>query len=121
MNRSDCLKLLALATSVCAFPAISIARTNRRIAIYDGRFAEARAFARTMGQAHDCRHDAASLWFGQFSGKLDPGAALIGLTSAADAMVLADCARREGLVFAHAHRSGHGGQLIGWTISRRAL
>jgi len=119
MNRRDSLKLLTLAASAGAFPGIALAHGARPIAIYDGRFAEGRAFARTIFRAHDCRHDAAALWFAHFAGKTRPDMVIVGLTSAADALVLADCARREGLGFRQDRTNRRHGPLVAWTIQAK--
>lgn len=121
MNRRDGLKLMALFAATGALPALVTIRGANPIAIYDGRFAEARAFARKAQRAYDCRQDAAGLWFSRFAGRGGHDGQIIGLTSAADAMVLADCARREGLRFATLRLPRPGETLIAWTIARRGL
>ncbi len=124
MNRRECLTALALTASAGAIPLISLACTGgaggETLAVYDGRFAEARAFARPMDHAYDCRHDAAGLWFGQLAHRRHPGVRIIGLTTGADAMVLADCARRAGQAFRSGAASGDG-RLIAWTIAGRCI
>lgn len=118
MNRRESLKFLALATSAAAWPTLAIARDRNRIAIYDGRFPEGRAFGRGAARAYDCQVDAARLWFDRFAGRSGCNNTVVGLTGAADAMVLADCARREGLAFTRIEPAGKVGRLVAWTIAR---
>ena len=84
--------------------------------VFDGRFAAARAFAAGHSAVHDCQADAAATWFEDLWPGYRQGMAIVGVTTAADALILADCARREGLactVDRTAHRLDG---LVSWTI-----
>lgn len=118
MNRRDSLKFLTAAGMISASAPLAGAIGAPSMVIYDGRFAAARSFAHQATHAYDCRIDAASLWYREFAGRADRHA-IHGLTSAADALVLADCARREGLQFREAPSPGPNGMLVAWTITPR--
>ena len=78
--------------------------------------AAARAFAAGHSAVHDCQADAAATWFEDLWPGYRQGMAIVGVTTAADALILADCARREGLactVDRTAHRLDG---LVSWTI-----
>jgi hypothetical protein len=74
-------------------------------------------FARDAHVAFDCQADAAALWFAHFAGRAERAAGLAGLTSGADVLVLADCARREGLGFTQLGRPTPRSGLVAWQIS----
>lgn len=116
MIRRDILRLGALAAGLLAWPVLAQGSPHARALIYDGRFAEARAFARGAAQAHDCQCDAAALWFRAFAGNAAGFAGIDGLTSAADALILSDCARRDGLRLDRLGTTG--AQLVAWRIEK---
>lgn len=119
MTRRDSLKILALAAGAGALPGLALLKRPAGVAVYDGRYAEARAFARTAQQAHDCQADPASVWFAHFAAPGLTIAEIAGLTTAADAMILADCARREGYAFEAVQPSPGKSALVAWTITRK--
>ena len=116
MNRRDSIKLAALGAGVLAVPGAAFAAQPAPPLIYDSRFAAARAFAHGA-LAHDCADDAAILWFARFSGRQLPSGGLAGFTTMADALVLGDCARREGLRWALADSAADPSGLVHWRIT----
>ena len=121
MNRRDSLKFLTMTGVIGMSTPVAGAIGGISVAVYDGRFAEARAFARAATHAFDCRVDAASLWYRAFADRAERRLTIHGLTSAADALVFADCARREGLQIRMAQPSGSGAMLVAWTIAPRGF
>ena len=121
MNRRDSLKFLTVTGVIGMSVPVAGAIGGMSVAVYDGRFAEARAFARAATRAFDCGADAASLWYREFAVRADRRLTIHGLTSAADALILADCARREGLTFRAAHPPASGAMLVAWTIAPRGF
>lgn len=121
MNRRDSLKLMVVGTTVAAWPALALERRAAPVLIYDGRFAPARAFAAGAARAFDCQFDAALLWYHSFAGEISGFTAIHGLTTQADAMVLADCARRSGLHFAQGQGHDPSSHLISWWISSESI
>jgi hypothetical protein len=119
VNRRDGLKLLIAAPVGGSLLSANGADAIPE-AIYDGRFAEARALARRSLVSHDCQRDAAGLWYARFAARTDRSRPLRGLTTQADAMVLADCARREGLLFAQLEPARSDG-LVAWVIARKGF
>jgi hypothetical protein len=85
--------------------------------VYDGRFRASRDFAKQAAEAFDCGPDAARLWFARLAREPSGSNAIFGLTTPADAMVLADCARRDGRRFTTVAAPAHNDQLVEWTIS----
>ena len=73
--------------------------TAPAIAVFDSRFAAARRFAIPYAHRRDCAQDSARLWHAALAADVEAGCRLEGLTMAADAAILADYARREGLRF----------------------
>lgn len=119
MIRRDSLKLLSLgigASGATLWPMSALAGVGDVRAVFDGRFAMARAFASGYFNAYDCQLDAAALWFGSLLPQHRAGMAIVGLTSPADAMILADCARREGLTFTSHTPATEPRDLIAWDI-----
>lgn len=119
MIRRDGLKLLAasaVGTGVALWSGPVLAARAETRAVFDGRFTFARAFAANHSSALDCQEDAAALWFGVLSPQYRTASTIIGLTTAADAMILADCARREGLVFTTLRSIGQSAGLVAWQI-----
>ncbi|GEM_PF-1107414 len=132
MIRRDVLRCMALALPALGFPGITHAAAadlprNDRV-IFDGRFRQARIFAaRALAagaiNALDCRMDAALLWYQHCAGQIDPACSITGITGATDAMILADCARRDGLVFTHSATPAEidlPDGLIIWSIGHKA-
>jgi hypothetical protein len=115
--RREILKLGGLGAGLLAWPALAQDSSCPRALIYDGRFAEARALVHNTAHAHDCQADAAALWFRAFAGNAVGFARIDGVTSPADALILSDCARREGLRLEFPGTTT--GQLVVWQISKR--
>lgn len=113
MNRRDSLKLLGIGLAVMPLPAFAVGEPGA--AVFDSRFANSRLFARGAGTSFDCCHDAAALWFGSLAPHIRGLLPIAGLTTAADAHILADCARDHGL--AMSILATHG-QLLVWRLAR---
>jgi len=97
MIRRDCLKAAVAGAGIAALPVRAAFAAVTTLTVYDGRYAAARSFAAGFRTAHDCRHDAAILWFEKIAPHLAAANIIVGVTTPIDAMILADCARREGL------------------------
>jgi len=122
VNRRESLKFAMLAAGLGLVPGFALARGGSTAVIYDGRYREACAFASGGPAAFDCQHDAAGLWYRHFAGRNRTKGNISGLTCAADALVLADCARREGLRFARIELgAGRSSRLIAWEITRKDI
>jgi hypothetical protein len=117
MNRRESLALLVVAAAGQALPVVARA-SGRSVAIYDGRYPEACDFAADAGMALDCRVDAALLWYSSGLANARHIQVVGGMTTAADALVIADCASRSGLRFARALRSKRETSLVCWTLTR---
>lgn len=120
MIRRDSLKLLAagvVGTGMALRAGPVLAAGSKTRAVFDGRFAAARAFAQSYAGALDCQRDAATLWFDVLWPHYRPNMTIAGVTTAADAMILADCARREGLVFKVSVSAGLADGLTRWSIA----
>jgi len=118
--RRDSLKLLSIGTGGAAlWPVAALAGGGQVHAVFDGRFSAASDFSAGYAIAHDCQHDAATLWFDQLWPQHRPGITIHGLTTAADAMILADCARRERLAFSISENLNLPSGLIAWNIAHR--
>ena len=120
MIRRESLKLLSVGTGAAMWPFAALASGGDLRAVFDARFSMARAFAAGYANAYDCQHDAATLWFAHLWPQHRPGMTVHGLTTAADAMILADCARRERLAFRICDTAHLPDGLIAWDISERA-
>jgi hypothetical protein len=119
MNRRENLGLML--TTVAANLLSSAGRAaERALVIYDSRFPEARAFAAGAAQALDCSHDAAILWHASHLATARGPQIALGITTASDALVMADCARRAGLKFKPMAHSAAAptSTLVRWAISR---
>jgi hypothetical protein len=114
MNRRDSLKLLGIGLATIPLPAF--AAGGLRTAVFDSRFESSNLFARGAGMGFDCCHDAAALWFGSLAPRLGALLPIAGLTIAADAHILADCARDHGLAMSILSRHG---QLLEWRLDSR--
>ena len=117
MNRRESLSLLLVASAAHALPAFARA-SNRSVVIFDGRFREACDFAADAGLALDCRVDAALLWYSSGLAAARHIRVVSGMTTAADALVIADCASRSGLRYAHIPHAPHASALVCWTLTR---
>lgn len=117
MNRRDAIKMAALGIGLAAWPSLVHAADAGRIVIYDSRFPESTTFAASFASKVDCRNDAAALWFNQLARPRFARGEIAGCTTAADAMILADCARREGRVFSRVGDVAGNRQLTIWRIS----
>lgn len=114
IRRRSLLKLMGAGMVVAGTP---LTAQPVSILIYDGRFARARAFAADATHAHDCSQDAAQLWYAAFAGRTLP-LPLHGLTTRADALILADLARREGHALSGIRPAAGASQLCLWNIGR---
>ena len=95
MNRRESLALLVVAAAGQSLPALALARaSDQSVAIYDGRYSEACEFAADAAMALDCRVDAALLWYASGLAAARHVHMVSGMTTAADALVIADCASR---------------------------
>lgn len=121
MNRRDAMKLMAIGASAASWPVLALDRTSAFAVIYDGRFAQGRAFALGSSRTFDCQFDAALLWHHHFAAINIPMPVIDGLTTPADALVLADCARRSGWHLSQSTSPASGSQLIAWRISSTKL
>jgi hypothetical protein len=119
MNRRDNLKLLLAGSMSSAIPAVAVAGVQDRVFVFDGRFAAARSVAGQATLAFDCQHDAAALWFASVKATALSGVVIDGLTTPADALVLGDCASREGLRCVILPTRAGDERLWAWTIARR--
>jgi hypothetical protein len=119
MNRRENLGLMLTTVAATLLPSPGRA-AERAVVIYDGRFSEAREFAAGATQALDCSHDAAILWYASHLATARGPQIALGITTAADALVIADCARRAGLQFKPTMQSAvtPTSTLVGWAISR---
>ena len=121
MNRRENLSLMLGSAAASLLPSAGRA-AERAVVIYDARFPEARAFAAGAPRALDCSHDVAILWYSsQLSTARGPQVAQ-GMTTAADALVIADCARRAGLQFdpMATGAAAPASPLVRWSIRRPA-
>lgn len=119
MNRRDNLKLLLAGSFGSAIPAVAFAGVQERVFVFDGRFAVARSMAGQATLAFDCQHDVAALWFASIKATASSGVVIDGLTTPADALVLEDCASREGLRCIVLPSWAGDERLRAWTIARR--
>jgi hypothetical protein len=120
MNRRESLQLLTLAGVCALLSEVTRARSIPRTVIYDGRYPEALALAADAERAFDCRSDAAILWYSHLLSVRATGPMIQGATLPADAMVLADCARREGSHFEYVGAPRGDRPLVEWVIRRGA-
>lgn len=119
MIRRDSIKWLAagaVGTGMALRAGSVLAAATETRVVFDGRFFAARAFAAGHATALDCQADAAALWFEVLWPQYRSTTTIIGITTAADAMILADCARREGLVFTSARSDNRPHGLVSWRI-----
>lgn len=114
IQRRSLLKLIGAGALAAGAP---LAAHPAPILIYDGRFARARALAADASHAHDCSRDAAQLWYATFAGRTLP-LPLLGVTTRADALILADLARREGHSLSSMPPVAGAPQLCLWAIAR---
>jgi hypothetical protein len=121
MNRRDNLKLLLAGSVGAALPARAFAGNGERVFVFDGRFAVARGMAGRVPLALDCQHDAAALWFASLKEMGASGPVIDGLTTPADALVLADFASRDGLRFVALPGPLADNRLVEWIITRRPI
>jgi hypothetical protein len=117
VNRRDTIKLAALGVGLVAMPGFALAAQPTAPLIFDGRFATGIAFAAGNPRTWDCGEDAASLWFAQFAHKPLPSGGIAGFTTMADALVLADCARRQRLRLVLADIPADPSGLVHWHIT----
>ncbi len=101
---------------------------SQRISGYRGvglRFRRSLRRGARHGQASplalDCQHDAAALWFASLKEMGASGPVSDGLTTPADALVLADCASRDGLRFVALPSPLAANRLAAWIITRRPI
>lgn len=116
MTRRDSLKIFGLLSGAAALPGLALLRPSAGILIYDGRFTQGRELAQTASQAFDCQADAASTWFTHVADFAATTGRIEGLTTSADAMIIADCARRDGFAFRQGKPSPTNG-LTAWSLS----
>jgi hypothetical protein len=119
MNRRENLGLMLTTVAANLLPSAGRA-AECAVVIYDGRFPEARTFVAGATKALDCSHDAAILWYASHLATARGPQIALGITTAADALVIADCARRAGL---QCKPMVHGvaaptSTLVRWAISR---
>ena len=119
MNRRDNLKLLLAGSFGSVIPTVAFAGVQERVFVFDGRFAAARSMARQATLAFDCQNDAAALWFASVKAAALSGVVVDGLTTPADALVLDDCAHREGLRCVTLPTLAGDERLRSWTIAGR--
>jgi hypothetical protein len=117
MNRRESLALLVVAAAGQALPAVARA-SGRSVAIYDGRYSEACEFAADAAVALDCRVDAALLWYSSGLAVAHHVHMVSGMTTAADALVLADCASRSGMRLARIPHATTASPLVCWALTR---
>jgi hypothetical protein len=117
MNRRESLALLVVAAAAPALPAL--ARTPvPTVVIYDGRYREARDFAADADLQLDCKVDAALLWYSSGLTTARHIHVVGGITTATDALVIADCASRSGMRFARVAHAIPESSLVCWTLTR---
>lgn len=118
MNRRDSLKLMAAGTGAVLLPLFPALAAENVSLIYDSRFTRDDPGVDNVHTAFDCRGDVASLWYAHFSRNSALSGPISGLTTAADAMIVSDLARRDGrrVEWTAAHP---GGQLVAWRLSAR--
>lgn len=119
MNRRDSLKALGAGAGASLVPLSALAREAPAAMVMDSRYAESRLFAGLAAMAFDCRHDAAGLWYAALAGRMPALLPLEGLTTAADACIMADCARDGGLSFEILSAPRGSSQLVQWRIESR--
>lgn len=127
MIRRDFLRLSAFAAAALGLSGHSQAASalcpSSGLVIFDGRFRQARIFAARAlaggaGQALDCRMDAALLWHRRCSGRIDASVPVVGITGMADAMILADCTRRDGRILTRTEIRTPDGLII-WSLTQK--
>ena len=122
MNRRQSLLAIGAGTSLTLLLIVpALAGVREGVAIYDGRFADARTFASGFATRLDCQVDAAALWHRDIlyalplSGPLS--GPLLGLTTPADALILADCGRRAGMLLERIPANGMPSRLVHWRMT----
>lgn len=115
MNRRDSIKAVALGAGLVARPVVAMAEPAGA-RVFDSRFAASRAFGAVAQPAFDCQSDAAHIWLTSLTEGAFPRGGVEGLTTQADAMILADLARREERRFTLFGPFGSTG-LVHWQIA----